>query len=301
MPSLDRLTSSPPVRLAGFALGLLAVLGLGLGAGRLVGPEPAATAPAEHTDAAGHVDEGEHVEAAAVMGGLAASEQGYSLELESDTAATGPQQIAFEVTGSDGHAVTAFDVAHEKRLHLVAVRRDLSGFQHVHPEMDADGRWTTTLELDPGAWKVLADVVPTDLGENITLGTDLSVPGTFEPAPLPAAATTAEVDGYTVELDGTLAAGEETALTFTVSRDGVPVDDLEPYLAANGHLVALRAGDLGYLHVHPLGEVDDQGADVAFAATAPSAGSYRLYLDFRHDGVVRTAAMTVDVEAHDDH
>lgn len=38
------------------------------------------------------------------------------------------------------------------------------------------------------------------------------------------------------------------------AKVGVPVTDLQEYLAAYGHLVALRQGDLAYLHVHP----DDQ-------------------------------------------
>ena len=28
---------------------------------------------------------------------------------------------------------------------------------------------------------------------------------------------------------------------------------MEPYLGAKGHLVALREGDLAYLHIHPEG------------------------------------------------
>ena len=73
--------------------------------------------------------------------------------------------------------------------------------------------------------------------------------------------------------------------------------DLQPYLGAYGHLVALRAGDLAYLHVHPDGVPGDgvtaPGPDVTFWATAPSAGAYRLFLDFQHNGVVRTAEFTV--------
>ena len=61
------------------------------------------------------------------------------------------------------------------------------------------------------------------------------------------------MDGYTVTLDGDLTAGADAKLTLSVSRDGKPVTDLQPYLAAYGHLVALRDGDLAYLHVHPEG------------------------------------------------
>jgi hypothetical protein len=106
------------------------------------------------------------------------------------------------------------------------------------------------------------------------------------------------VDGYTVELEGDLSAGAEAELSLRVSRDGRPVTDLQPYLGAYGHLVALREGDLAYLHVHPVEPTDGTtpapGPHVAFAATAPSPGSYRLFLDFRHGDTVHTAAFSVD-------
>ena len=61
--------------------------------------------------------------------------------------------------------------------------------------------------------------------------------------------------------------------------------------------MALRQGDLAYLHVHPEGEPGDgktkPGPGITFFAEAPSPGAYRLYLDFKHDGEVRTAEFTV--------
>ncbi len=73
--------------------------------------------------------------------------------------------------------------------------------------------------------------------------------------------------------------------------------NLQPYLGAYGHLVALRSGDLAYLHVHPNGEPGDgatkPGPEISFTATAPSSGTYRLFLDFKHEGEVHTAAFTV--------
>ena len=88
-------------------------------------------------------------------------------------------------------------------------------------------------------------------------------------------------------------------LTLSVSRDGKPVGDLQPYLGAYGHLVALRASDLAYLHVHPMGDAGDtkttSGPDIGFHTTFPSPGSYRVYLDFQHRGVVRTAAFSVNI------
>ena len=90
-----------------------------------------------------------------------------------------------------------------------------------------------------------------------------------------------------------------------MQRDGRPVTDLQPYLGAYGHLVVLRDGDLAYLHVHPAAPQDGttpaQGPHVRFVTTAPSAGTYRLFLDFRHGSVVRTAAFTVVIDAHEEH
>jgi hypothetical protein len=74
------------------------------------------------------------------------------------------------------------------------------------------------------------------------------------------------------------------------------VTDLRPYLAAYGHLVALRVGDLGYLHVHPDGGpgLSPPGPEISFAASLPPGGVYRLYLEFSHGSGVHTAEFTVD-------
>ncbi len=305
---------SVPGRLAGFALGLAAVFGAALGLGAVTGPvaasaEPSAAAHGGEESgsgahgSAGHADEGASASPASPgPAGLQVTDDGYTLDLAEDVLPAGPgTPVSFAVLDADGRPVTAFDVRHDEDLHLVAVRRDLAGYQHVHPTLGPDGRWTTSLDLSAGTWRLFADFAPSADGENRILGADLSVGGGYQPQPLPAPGTTAQVDGYTVVLTGTPTAGEETVLQLSVSRDGEPVTDLEPYLGAYGHLVVLRAGDLGYLHVHPLGEPGDAavapGPHVEFATTAPSPGTYRLFLDFRHEGVVRTAAFTVEVPA----
>lgn len=271
-------------------LGLLAlVLVAGLGLGRWVGPD------ADPTPAAG-ASHGHDEHAAGPAAGLQVSEHGHTLALRKTRLPPGRRELAFTIEGEDG-PVTDYDVQHEKELHLVVVRRDLTGFQHVHPERDPDGTWRVPIALEPGAWRVLADVDPAD-GEAHVLGADLFVPGDFRPVPVGAQQLSASVDGYDVNLGGTFATGDEVALAATVSRDGDVVTDLQPYLGASGHLVALRAGDLGYLHVHP--DQDGPTNGTAYRTTFPSAGSYRLFLDFKHEGRVRTVAFTVDVERADD-
>jgi hypothetical protein len=116
--------------------------------------------------------------------------------------------------------------------------------------------------------------------------------GTYQPRPpVTEHSHSTVVDGYRVDLVGHLEPGKASRLTLKISRDGRPVTDLQPYLGAFGHLVALRDGDLAYLHVHP-----NEGSELSFTVEVPSAGTYGLYLDFRHGDVVRTAAFTAATE-----
>jgi hypothetical protein len=229
------------------------------------------------------------------------SQDGYTFRLVEEKARPGRQvPVAFTIEGPDGHPVTAYDVEHEKQLHLIATRRDFTGFQHVHPVLADDGTWRARLDLTPGDWRLFADFKATG-ADALTLGADLAVAGDYRPERPPSPeARTAEVDGYTVTLEGDLTAGADARLTLSVSKDGRPVTDLEPYLGAYGHLVALREGDLAYLHVHPDGSPGDgetePGPEVVFYAAVPSNGGYRLYLDFQHDGVVRTASFRLGTE-----
>ena len=234
------------------------------------------------------------------------SQDGYTLQLNQTTATPGRDvPLSFLIEGPDGRPVAAYDVEHGKQLHLIAVRRDFTGFQHVHPELGADGTWSTDLDLTPGEWRLFADFNPTG-GVGLTLGSDLSVPGDYRPERPSGTVRTALVDGYTVTLAGDLTPGADSELTLSVARDDRPVTDLQPYLGAYGHLVALREGDLAYLHVHPDGVPGDgstePGPEVVFEAAVPSGGDYRLFFDFRHSGVVRTAefALTAVGATHGD-
>ncbi|MFM9555975.1 MULTISPECIES: hypothetical protein [Streptomyces] len=295
------------LRITAFAAALAATFGAAYGVGKGVEPvvssDTAGSEPARHDD---HTEEspdpgkdsGAH--ASAPAGGLQISEGGYTLDLRTPSVtAEDRADLRFVIRDAAGRAVTAYQREHDKELHLILASRDLLTYRHLHPTRAADGTWSTPVDLpEAGDYRVFADFTPAgDDAENLTLGADLAASGTYKPHKLPAQDTTAEVNGYDVELDGGLRPGAASELKLKVSRDGRPVTDLQPYLGAYGHLVALRSGDLAYLHVHPNGEPGDgttePGPDISFTATAPSAGTYRLFLDFKHDGEVHTATFTV--------
>lgn len=286
----SRLTGSPAAKLGAYGVLLVGLLGGGAALGAAVGPDPSTPAHDAAHDTAAPV-----TATPALPAGLAVSEDGYQLQLATTTVdADRPAQLRFVIAGPDGDPVTAFDVAHDKELHFIVVSRDLATFAHLHPERDAAGTWTVTAPaMPPGSYRVYADFVPTG-HDGMTLAADLAVPGDYTPRPVPDPTDEVTVEGYDVAFDGELVAGEESELTVTVTLDGEPVTDLDPYLGALGHLVAVRDGDLAYLHVHPLDDLDGPGGPaVRFAVDVPTAGTYGLYFDFSHGDTVRTAAVTV--------
>ena len=229
--------------------------------------------------------------------GLAVVDDGLRLVADhTELPAAGAEPFRFRIVDGDGNPVTDFEVEHERAMHVIAVRRDLSDYHHVHPRLTEGGAWEVDLGIeDPGSYRVFADFQRD--GEPQTLGIDVSVPGRFEPRALPEPANVASAGGgYRVRL-----ADRGGELRFTVTKDGREVTDIEAYLGARGHLVALREGDLAYLHVHPESEATE-GRDIRFAVDYPSEGRYGLFLQFKHDGRVHTAAFTRETgEASDGH
>ncbi|MFF5157973.1 hypothetical protein ACFY3N_17310 [Streptomyces sp. NPDC000348] len=294
------------LKITAFAAALAATFGTAYGVGQGLDPVVADRAPAHgerHTPPSTGAD-GRTGHDTPPAGGLQISESGYRLDLRTPRVTAGHRaELRFTVRDDRGRAVTEYRREHDKELHLIVASRDLLTYRHLHPTRAADGTWTTPVDLPrAGGYRVFADFTPAAEGaRDLTLGADLAASGPYRPQELPRAGGTAHVDGYEVELTGALRPGRASELRLSVSRGGKPVTDLQPYLGAYGHLVVLRAGDLAHLHVHPGGEPGDgrtePGPAVSFTATAPSSGSYRLFLDFKHEGVVRTAAFTVHAGA----
>jgi len=293
---------SAGVRVAAFAALLVAIFGVATLAGAAIGPDrnrETATA-GEHADTmggagatagdhgathgAGAGGSGAGETAREGQAGLASAQDGYRLVTTTRRFTAGrPVPFAFAIVDARGATVRAFETEQARRMHLIVVRRDLRGYQHLHPVQGAAGDWSTRLTLpDAGVYRAFADFRIG--GEQRTLGVDLFVAGRFAPRDLPAPRDMALADGYAVSLHRH--GGE---LSFAIRRGGVAVADLQPYLGAYGHLVVLREGDLAYRHVHP---VSSPRGEIAFEAGTLQPARYRLFVQFRHAGRVHTAAFT---------
>ena len=294
-------TPRPYQKIALFVAALAVVFGAAAALGSLVEPaetseggmeETMPTHTAETDTHGAHASE----EAGREPAGLGVAEGGYTVRFSPTQFERGEaHELRFSIETAAGEPVIEFDELHERRMHLIVVRRDGTEFRHLHPEMDAAGTWSVPVRFaEPGVYRAFADFSAG--GEQHTLAGDLFVSGgEFESRPFPAPREVDSADGYEVRLEaGDLAAGEHSQLSFAVSEGGRPVADLQPYLGAKGHLVALREGDLAFLHVHP---EEERGAadEIVFDATFPTTGRYRLYLQFKQADVVRTAEFTVAV------
>ena len=281
------------VKLGVFVGGIAAALVAGFGLGKVITPtNPTAGAqtgaPSLQMSAGVHVHTGPQAAAGSDVGGLSISAGGYTLVPLSHDGG----KISFAIKDSGGQPVTSFATVHEKQLHLIVVRRDLTGYQHLHPAMATDGTWSVQADLTrAGVWRIFADftaLAQSGAQSALTLGYDLTVPGDYRPAGIPAVARESTVDGQTVTYEGTLNVGATAPLLFRVAGA-----TLEAYLGSYGHLVALRDKDLAYIHVHP--EAQLSGGAVKFWMAAPSPGTYRMFFDYQVAGKVRTAEFTLVV------
>jgi Cu+-exporting ATPase len=195
-------------------------------------------------------------------------------------------------------------------MHLIATRNDLGTFAHIHPQPTGrPGQLAVDITF-PTAGKYVVNTEFRRQGEMgdvhsrqlLTVSGDAPTPITLTEGP-----RTAVVDGVRVQLEGDAEAGTRSDLhyTFTDAATGRPVDDLQPYLAAAGHVVVMRADGQTFAHEHA--EVEDDRGRPVFAlpgqtfgpeldvhAEFPTAGVYQLWAQFRLvNGDVITVPFTV--------
>jgi Cu+-exporting ATPase len=228
--------------------------------------------------------------------------------------------LTVEVRDADtGQLVSDLVRTHQVWMHMIITRTDLGTFSHIHPEpTDTPGVYTVEATFtSPGEYLVhtefrrngqMADILDTDT---------LTVVGNQpEPAPVPATDSRSwSGHGVRIVLDGHAGIGETSdfKLRFdhvdTSGRSTEPVDDLQPYLGAAGHVVVMRADASTFAHRHAE-TFDDQGRPVlALPGTTfgpeldlhirfDRPGAYRLWAQFElADGTVVTAPFVVHVHA----
>jgi hypothetical protein len=214
-----------------------------------------------------------------------------------------PAALHFRIKDPAGFDVRALQVVHEKRLHLMIVSHDLSRFDHVHPMPDRDGTFTLLYRFPTGGRYVLFhDFTPDSVGMQV-VPVEIAVQGS-PPAPVGLVVDDdrpKRIDGYEIALSHTpLTPDAECAMTFTLTRRGKPVSDLEPFLGAMGHLVMISEDRSSYVHSHPLEQTATMGPSVRFAVRFARTGTYKAWGQFQRRGRVLTVPFVVKVASLED-
>jgi hypothetical protein len=208
--------------------------------------------------------------------------------------------VQFQLLNADGNPLTQYDIVHEKKLHLIVVSEDLNYFNHLHPDMQSAGVFTQMLNLPRGGrYKLIADATPTGAGAS-SYGTWIDVDGdkqALKPLQLDTDLTkTVAGQQVTLKFDAPPQAGQAAMMNFHFedADSHQPTTDLEPYLGAVGHVVALSADAEQYLHVHPM-EEKGSGPDAGFHIEFPKSGLYKIWGQFQRKGEVFVAPFVINV------
>jgi hypothetical protein len=210
-----------------------------------------------------------------------------------------PAILAFTPKNKDNaSAVVPLEVEHEKKIHLIVVSEDLSWFNHIHPEYQADGSYSVPESFPNGGNYILyADYKPSGSTHQVEK-INLNVSGkskqttTYNTAKLNSA-----VDGLTLTLQpesGKFLSGQQSHIKAVLTQNGKTIDanTLDNYLGAKAHMVVIGLDDKNYLHVHP--EVENGSFDLH--TTFDKAGIYRGWVQFQKDGKLYTTDFVIKVE-----
>lgn len=201
------------------------------------------------------------------------------------------------LTPRNNAGVVSLEETHERKLHLIAVREDLSWFDHIHPQPEADGSYTISETFPTGGNYILyADYKPTgSSAQTDTLSVHVHGNQHEEIAWQPNHVS--ETDGYSVSLEHTdsLFSGS-VSIPIVIRKAGKALKrtDLEDYLGAAAHIILISVTEKDFLHVHP--ETTDAHPVLAHAAIK-KPGLYRMWVQFQTQGIVHTADFTIDVKA----
>jgi hypothetical protein len=220
--------------------------------------------------------------------------EGYAMHAVERTQEPGKDvPVELAVTAPGGQILSELDEDAGEHMHLIAFRRDLTGYQHLTPQQGEGTSWWALLNLTPGPWRVIIHFQSKALNREIALATDLTVSGDYRPESLPPAVDQDQAKGLTATLSGDLSTSADSSGAVTVTKDREPVTDLQSAHGTLGHAVVIRPTDLGYLHLHSTGQ--GSGPRLDFQGAVPDEGDYRLFVDFYRKDQPHLAEFTVRV------
>jgi hypothetical protein len=205
------------------------------------------------------------------------------------------QLVLKPVMNSTQHVM--LEESHEKMIHLIIVSNDLSYFNHIHPEPDGNNFVVETVFPSAGNYLLFAEYKP--MGEQtLVQKIQLNVKGkpTRERSEF-AIRNVSTTGDYKVTLEisgGKLTTGVPVHIPVTFMKDQTTIDagSFDDYLGAKAHAIIIGMGNKTFMHAHPMVQQNSISVQTEF----DEPGIYRLWLQFKADGVLHTADFILAVE-----
>lgn len=235
-----------------------------------------------------------------------------------------------------GNGAAELIADHGHLMHAFLLRAPgVDAVYHVHPERKGQMEFAGKLPVMPaGEYRVFADVVhangfPETMTAVVRLGAGTAGPGgSADDAGAVVGNKPVAVwgQGGRVEFEsvGVVRAGSPVTLRFRIlDRDGNPAGNLRNYLGMAAHLGVVKTDFSVFAHIHPTGNISmaayemalsslvrnpsdvvvsahsegkEAKSEVSFPFGFPSAGRYRLILQFGHVGGIETTAFELNID-----
>lgn len=219
----------------------------------------------------------------------------YRLELSVQPAPIPNRRVRLRFAVFDpwnNNPVTKFTAVHEKLFHTFIVSRDLQFFVHDHPTWNDDAFTYEVAFPKPGMYRILGDFYPEASAPQLIAKTIFVAGDEAAPATIGRDYSPKQAENIGVSLDTQPAepvAGIRTRLHFTVG----PTEGLEKYLGVWSHMLAASDDLIDMMHSHP--QLADGGPELYFNVIFPRPHVYRIWVQFKRNGVVNTAHFDVPV------
>ncbi|MBL8059421.1 MAG: hypothetical protein JNK63_01755 [Chthonomonas sp.] len=208
------------------------------------------------------------------------------------------------VDSKSGATQKSFDLAHEKRFHLLIASKDLNWFIHEHPVMAKDGTWSIPIKFPAGGdYWVYGDVAPAGKGSRVLIA-KVAVQGpkpTWNTKLIPSTQATSGGLQGTLKTHG-IEIGKMATLTVELkdAKTGKPAGDTVKWLGAAGHMMIFHQDGKTVVHSHPnetaASTAQVKQGKVSFTGRFPKPGLYKVYAQFSWRGAIRTLGFALEVK-----
>ena len=230
--------------------------------------------------------------------------------------------LEFGFKDIDGKSLK-LEVEHEKLVHVIVINDDFTIFSHIHPE---DSSLTTNEMKNNGLFAINYTFAKSGkyiVGINFAANNkDYSKTFYVDVAGIKKENTNNDLstkkifDNYSVNLSySKITAGKPVALRYYFEKDNKPLEDMEPYLGAEMHVVIVKDDLTNFMHTHAMegmnGMMDMEmpmnmnmdmkvpstfGPNLEVDAEFPEKGLYHIFGEFKHNGKVVLTHFIIEAE-----